>query len=115
MFVSFWRFRKIKGVIPNVYNSYDSLNSNGQNTHYLSLTNYSEKYFFNDALDKRFEFGALLGTTITYKSNNKIIFSFNSRFYQSFTSLQKKVSINQEIQFNQTLFITVGCLVHLSN
>ncbi|RTL47438.1 MAG: PorT family protein [Sphingobacteriales bacterium] len=112
-FVSYWAFGKIKGVIPNIYSSYDSINTNGQITHYLRYTNYSQKYQFNNTKDNRFEFGALAGITTTYQLNKKYSLFCNARFYQSLTSQQKKYSINQIMQYDQTIVIYIGYMLHL--
>ncbi len=109
LFFSNWVSGKIKGAIPNVFNSYDSINSSGQIKHYLRYTNYSEKYQFNSVKDNRYEFGALLGITTIYQLNQKYSIFYSVRFCQSFVSQQKKYSINQTAQYNQTIMISIGC------
>ncbi|MFZ5978011.1 MAG: outer membrane beta-barrel protein [Hydrotalea flava] len=113
LYASYWAFGKIKGVLPNVFNSYDSINTLGQITHYLTYTGYSQNYQFNQEKDNRFEFGASAGLSSSYQFNQKYSLVINAIYYQSLTSQQKKYSINQTMQYNQTIFISIGCMFHL--
>jgi hypothetical protein len=115
LYVSYWVFGKTKGVISNIFNSYDSINNIGQRTHYLRYASYSQKYQFDDAKDNRFELGALAGLTTIYRLNQKYSLAVNARFYQAFTPQERRYSINQAMKYNQTVFISIGYMLHLQN
>ena len=112
-FVSYWVDGRINGVIPNVFDSYYTVDGAGVITNYLRFTSYYQKYQFTHLKDNRFEWGALAGITSMYQLTNKYSFFANARFYQSFLSQQKKYSVNQVMQYNQTFVISLGCMLHL--
>jgi hypothetical protein len=109
-YVGYWAFGKVKGAMPNIFNSYDSINNSGQIAQYLSSSNYSEKYQFNNAKDNRIELGWLLGIGTDFSLNKKHTFFIECNYYQSTTNQQKKYMLNQANKFNQTILVSFGVL-----
>jgi hypothetical protein len=58
--------------------------------------------------------GWLGGITTSYYFNKKYALFISGKFYQSFDDQQKQYMINQVPKFNQTVFISMGCLLNLS-
>lgn len=111
---AYWTFANVNGAIPNIFNTTSTIRNDGQIVQYLSLTNYSEKYQFNSLKDNRFESGLITGISINYDLNNKYSAFIESNYYQSLTDQQKKYMINQISKINQTLCISIGCLMKFS-
>jgi hypothetical protein len=106
-------FAKIKGAIPNIYNNInDSIGNNGQSIQHIRLTSYSEKYHFLKE-DNRFEFGWILGIALNYQFNRNYSVVFECNYYQAITNQQKNYIIYQTPKYNETLFASIGCLLHI--
>jgi hypothetical protein len=111
IFTAYWLYAKVDGAIPNIFNSTNTIGSDGQITQYLAFASYSEKYQFNTNRDNRFEFGLTTGIGVYYKFNSDYSVFLESGYYQSFTDKQKKYMVNQISRFNQTVCISIGCLM----
>jgi hypothetical protein len=113
-FVSYWLQSHIKGVLPNVYNSIDSLNSNGNITQYARLTEYKVKYIFSDA-DNRWGFGWNTGIGIHYLINRNICLALKGQYFQSITNNDKSKGNFQLYGYFKTFVIESGVLIELKH
>ena len=113
IFSAYWAFAKVHGATPNIFNSTNTVGNDGQIIQYLTLANYSEKYQFNAIKDKRFEFGFVTGLSINYGLNSNFSIFLEPKYYQSLTDQQKQYMVNQVPKINQTLCISIGCLMKL--
>lgn len=114
-YIAYWLSGKIKGNIPDIFSVKDSINSSGQNIETFSLTNYSQKYQFNNQIDNRIEFGLIVGLNVIWqlKSSKKINFKF--LYFNSLINQQKKYSINEIPRYNQTFVLSMGYLFNTSD
>lgn len=112
---AYWAFAKVNGTTLNIFNSTNTINSDRKIIQYLSITDYSENYQFNDAKDNRHEFGLNTGICIHYALNRKYLVLIESSYFQSFTDQQKKYMVMQFSKINQTLSISIGCLMTFPN
>ena len=110
---AYWTFAMVNGVLPNIFNSSNSVGKDGQIIQYLSLTNYSEKYQFNSTKDNRIELGLTTGISICYELNSKYSAFIEPSYYQSLNDQQKKYMVNQVPKINQTLCISIGFSIKL--
>lgn len=111
---AYWYLSNIKGSIPNIFNSTETIGNGGEIIQNLTTTNFSEKYKFNSIIDNRFEYGFDAGLGLYYKVNNSYSLFLDFNYYQSLTDLQKKYMINQISKSNQTLCISIGYLMRFS-
>jgi len=110
----YWAFAKIKGAIPNIYNNIsDSIGNNGQSIQYIQLAPYSEKYQFSKRKDNRFEFGWILDITLKCQLNKNYLTFIECNYYQALTDQQKNYMIHQTLKYNETIFASIGCLLHI--
>lgn len=118
IFVGYWVKAKVKGKIPNVYDSMnDTLtNNSGQRIQNIQLTSYSTNHRFSKRIDNRLEAGCLAGATINYQLNGDYLFYFAFDYYHALSSQQKKYAGSQSrlLPHNQTLVGSVGCLLLLN-
>ncbi len=112
---AYWAYANVKGTTLNIFNSTHTISNEGQIIQYLSLTDYSEKYQFNDTKDNRYEFGLNSGISIQYALNRKYSALIESNYFQSVTDQQKHYMINQISKINQTLCISIGCIITFSD
>jgi hypothetical protein len=113
VYEAYWAFAHVNGATPNILNSSNSTNSNGQMVQYSYIDDFSEKYQFNNIKDNRFEFGLTAGISIHYTLNNKFSIFIEPEYYQSLTDQQKKYMINQIPNINQTFCVSMGCIMKL--
>ncbi|PQV59980.1 outer membrane protein with beta-barrel domain [Sediminibacterium magnilacihabitans] len=113
LFGAYWAFAKVNGRVPNIFNSRDSININGEPSQYIQLYNYSEKYRFNTIKDNRVEFGWIMGLCVDYQFNKKYSAFIACNYYQSLSDQQKNYMYNQTPRYNQTAFISLGCLLSI--
>ncbi|WP_298391292.1 outer membrane beta-barrel protein [Hydrotalea sp.] len=109
-FIAYWLQARIKGVLPNVYNSIDSMSSNGRIMQYAYLTQYSIKYTFTNS-DNRWELGWIGGVGIQYAIKPNTILLLNGKYFYSLTNKQKNDHNNQIQGYNETGLISVGVLL----
>ncbi len=108
-YIGFWLQGRVKGSIPNIFNSVnDTIFTNGSTTQYLQLTKYSEKYQFNKERDKRLEIGWIPGVSLNYH-RRKGFLTASVNYYHSLTS-QVKNSIQSSTPFrlNRTVITSIG-------
>lgn len=110
---AYWTFAKIKGAIPNIFNSAYSVDAGGQSIQNLTLALYSERKPFNKLRDNRFEYGWLTGIGVNYNLSKENRVFIKYEYYQSLTDQQKNYMLFQIPKYNQTNFISAGWLVKL--
>lgn len=114
-YYAYWLFANIKGYIPNIYNTTNEIDPDGETIQNFSLTYYSDKLQLSNTKDNQFEFGFITGLNFDYSLNNKHSIYFELNYYQSVTDQQKKYMINQISKKNQTLCISVGYLMRITS
>jgi hypothetical protein len=107
-------YSRVNGVLPNIFNTKNQLDRDGQSVQSFYLTSYSEEYHFNKKRDNRSEFGLQAGFTLQYNMNEKNGFFVEYVFYQSLTDTQKKYMINQISKINRTFLIFVGFVFRIN-
>lgn len=113
VFCAYWTFSKLKGTIPNAFNTTNEMDNDGQSIQNFKLTNYSESYSFDKAIDNRLEFGLLSGVHFQFNLNpEKSIFA-EYNYYWSLTDMQKKYMVNQASKKNRTSVFVIGLLFTL--
>lgn len=115
LFVGYWSFAKIKGAMPNIFNSINNTGTNGQVSQSLAVTSYAEKYNFNAITDNRIEFGWLTGLSANYALSKKYAVSIECKYLQALTDQQKEYTVNQIPKYNQTYSVAAKCFMKLSN
>jgi hypothetical protein len=85
IYSGYWLVGKIDGVIPNIFDSTNSVSENGTNSQYFSYTSYSTNYKFKKQRDNRFEYGFITGINISYQHNRRVSFFLEPSLYYSET------------------------------
>lgn len=109
-YVGYWMYGRVKGTVPDIFNITDSTNASGQTLQSFGLSTYNQKYTFNSNIDNRIEFGWVVGLGMNYKLANSYSFFTEIIYYQALTDQQKKYTINQIPQHNQTFIFSIGVL-----
>lgn len=97
-----------------MYNSIDSLNSNGNITQYARLTEYKVKYIFSDA-DNKWGLGWNTGIGIHYLINRNIYLALKGQYFQSITNNEKNKGNFQLYGYFKTFVIESGVLIELKH
>lgn len=114
VFGAYWLYARVNGVTPNVFNTTNLQDVNGQGIQNFNFTKYSKGYQFDKQKDDRFEFGLQAGISVEHKINSKTKFFLDYRLYQSLTDIQKKYMVNQISKINKTSLLSVGFLFELN-
>ena len=115
IYCAYQAYSKVKGTTPGIFNSVDSVTTDGQIIQYLSFVNYSEDYHFNNKRDNRLEFGFGMGAEIHYALSRKYSVLIQSVYFQSVTDQQRKYMINQRTRINQTFSLSMGCMIRFGD
>jgi hypothetical protein len=112
-YAAYWMYGQTSGKIPNLYNSWNEIDENGQVSQKISLESYSEKYRFNSTKDRRIEWGWLAGAGINYQICHRYSLFSHFSYLQAITPQQKTDNNNQSGAFNKTIAASIGCLYRL--
>ncbi|OKS86063.1 hypothetical protein [Mucilaginibacter polytrichastri] len=108
---AYWLSSKIKGQLPNVFESGTSANG----TDIIQLDKVNSNYQFNKASDQRIEYGPASSVALHYNLTRHIDLSTIFQFFYSLSSMQKKRYIEPVSQRNITQLYNLGIIYHLNN
>lgn len=115
VFGAYWVSSKLKGTIPNVFNTTNEMDTDGQSIQNFKITDYFENYSFEKRIDNRLEFGLLAGVNFLFNLNDKKGIFVEYNYYWSLTDMQKKYMINQAPKKNQSSAFAFGFLLKLKD
>ena len=112
-FVGYWLKEKIKKHVPNIFQSSNLFNSDANASQLLSYESYSRTHNFNNKTDNRFEYGIIVGSTISYQYNKQLSIFLEPNYYHALSAMQKRSYPNTPRKRNRTLVVLLGCTIHL--
>ncbi len=112
---AYWLYAYTSGVMPNILNSTNRVDNNGEIFQKLTLTQYSEKYQFSYKRDNRLEYGLQTGVTVNFNMKNNAKLFCDIAYMHSLTDTQKQYMANQTRKTNQTIGLSLGYLMQLHN
>lgn len=109
IYYAYWLKSKIDGIVPNIFN----ISIDSDNNQIIGLEHFQYTYYFDSKKDNRSEFGWTGKIELDYKIVNDFSFGLKGHYYQSLTS-QQKVVLLQQPSYNKTFALSLGFSYHFN-
>lgn len=115
-YAAYWQSGRIKGTEANILNEVDTAYETVNPTSILGENNgysYNQKYTFDNAKDRRLEFGLIAGAGVSYEFLETYTVYLEGRYYRAMTDQQKNYETSQAPRYNDNFGLVLGCTVKI--